>query len=377
MEECIFVTCYPNTDDKIKILKRCITSLKKSGYPIVMISNMEIPNEITKDVEEFLAGSNEECSYLDFFTPQEIDSARNSSKYLLHFQPPGGEVISYRSFSYGRGSTYHWSALSQHFLLLDYSISKKIKRALVIEGDIVLRGDDFNKISENFLRMKEKNLDFILSLEHNMGHMSGNAWFTTPDFWKKVCLGMSKEDFLKSTFPSFSSERYMISRMKKIGGKGEVLTWNTDSHLDEDFPDEWEVIKKEFPKEKPARAINLFFPETQDTELSSNIDRKDQSPFDPLSYVWMGTGKKNEDPVFFVLNNYNGETVKKVELSINIFNGEDLIFSSECNLSPEGWFWTPVTGLHLDSYCIVDILITDKEDNTFNYKDRFGSIGNL
>ena len=153
--------------------------------------------------------------------------------------------------------------------------------------------------------------------------------------------------------------------------------WDLDSYSEKDFPTNWNLVKRRILESNLSRSINLFFPRTKEIGLSSSIDRKDQSPSDPLSYVWMGTGKREDIPVFFIWNRYNGETVKKAEVKISIFKSGNLIFSSEYNLYPGGWCWTPIMGLELESYCTVEILVTDKEDNIFNYKDRFGTVGNL
>lgn len=378
MKPCIFVISYPNTENKSRILEDCIISLKGSGFPIISISNIPPPEGIYPLVEDYVIGENEECRYQEFFTDEEIDKARNFSKYLLHFTPPDGITISYKLFSYGRGSTYHWATLSQLLKIIKYSREKEFTHFLIIEGDTVLEKEDVLVIPDIFLQMERENLDFIISMQQNMGHMSGNAWFTTLDFWEKTCFGMSKEDFLRSTYPSFSCEGYMISRMKKVGGSGNLLMWDPDSCSEKDFPDQWNLVKKRTLRDNElSRSINLFFPKTKEIGLSSSIDRKDQSPSDPLSYVWMGTGKREGIPVFFIWNRYNGETIKKVEVKISIFNSGNQIFNSEYDLYPGGWGWTPILGLELESYCTVDISVTDKGNNIFNYKDRFGSVGNL
>ena len=377
MKPCIFIISYPNTETKSRILEDCIISLRESGLPIVSVSNIFPPEEIYSLTEDCIVGENEECRYQEFFTDDEIDKARNSSKYLLHFTPPDGITLSYKLFSYGRGSTYHWATLSQLLRIVKYSREKEFTHLLIIEGDTILEKEDVPIVPDIFLQMEREKLDFIISLQQNMGHMSGNAWFTTTDFWEKVCFGMSKEDFLKSTYPSFSCEGYMISRMKKVGGRGNLLMWDLDSYSEKDFPTNWNLVKRRILESNLSRSINLFFPRTKEIGLSSSIDRKDQSPSDPLSYVWMGTGKREDIPVFFIWNRYNGETVKKAEVKISIFKSGNLIFSSEYNLYPGGWCWTPIMGLELESYCTVEILVTDKEDNIFNYKDRFGTVGNL
>jgi hypothetical protein len=375
MEECIFVSVYPNTEGKIQILKECIYSLKKTKFPIVLVSNMDLPIEVSSLADDFLIGKNTECRYQDFFTLDEIDKARNSCRYLLHFNPTAGDVISYNPFFYGRGSTYHWSALTQHNLILKYLEGKNISRFFSIEGDTIPSESDLYLIEKNFTGMKEEDLDFIIPIQPNLGHI-GSPFFLSVDYWRKVCFGFSKEDFLRTTYPSWSAEGYILERMKISGGMGKILIWNLDSFVPENCPMEWIIEKKEIiPGEKFPTSTNLLFPGTKKTDLSSSTDKKDQSPLDPLQYVNVGIGKILNSPVFFIWNRYNGETVKEIKAKISVFNGGIQIFNSEYNLFPSGWAWSPIFNLKRDSHCTVEIVVVGVNGVEFQFSDRFGSVG--
>ena len=132
MKACIFVLSYPNTEKKLRILERSISSLKNSGLPVISVSNIFTSEKITGIVDDFLVGENEDCRYQDFFTNEELDEARNSSRYLSHYFPNKTEVISYAPFSYGRGSTYHWSAISQFLRIVEYSKVNGFTHFLII-----------------------------------------------------------------------------------------------------------------------------------------------------------------------------------------------------------------------------------------------------
>jgi len=375
-KNCIFVASYPNTEDKIRVLEECINSIKRSGIPVVSISNISLPERISSKVENCLFGINEECRYQDFLSDEEIDKARNYSRYLLHFIPPGDDAISYRPFYYGRGSTYHWAGLTQQFEIIKYSLEQGITHAFIMEGDVILEDDDVHKISEYFSTMEEEKLDFIVAMQNGFEHMSGNGWFTTIEYWERVCSEMSARDFIKSTWPSFSSEGYVISKMKKSEGNGNLLMWEDDSYPTSDLPGNWRITKtKKSEDEINQNSINLFFPETKRIGLSSSTDRKDQSPEDPLTYVPMGIGRKLDLPVFFIWNRYNGETVKSIKAKVSIFNEDSLIFNSEYDLSPGYWAWTPIYNMMRNSYCKVDIMVFDVQGNKFMFSDKFGSVG--
>ena len=47
MKASIFITSYPNTKDKIDILEQCISSVKNSGFPVVAVSNLVLPEGIS------------------------------------------------------------------------------------------------------------------------------------------------------------------------------------------------------------------------------------------------------------------------------------------------------------------------------------------
>ena len=377
MKNSIFIWAYPNTEEKIQILKECLFSLRKTGIPLIVVSNMLIPSEISSLADRCLIGQNEECSYHDFFTPEEIDEARNSCKYLLHFIPPGGDDISYRPFYYGKGTTYHWSTLTQNILTLKDAKDKNISRILILEGDVILDTEDLRRIPDFFSSLDDEGLDFIVSIQHIMGNMSGNGWFTTTEYWERVCSRFSTENFLRTTYPNWSAESYVLERMKIEGGKGKILTWDPDSFVPSNYPKEWITDKELIPDGiNSPRSINLFFPMTKKIGLSSSTDRKDQSPEDPLTYVPMGIGKRLDLPVFFIWNRYNGETVKEIKAKISVFNGASQIFNSEYNLFPGGWVWSPIFNLKKDSHCTVEIVVVGVNGEEFHFSDRFGSVGN-
>jgi hypothetical protein len=337
---------------------------------------MPSPKGIHLLVDDCLTGENRECRYLDFFSKEEIDYARNSSKYLLHFTPGMGDTIFYPSFSYGRGSTYHWATLTQYLKIIEYSKGKNISHAFIIEGDVILSENDVSRIGEFFASMEEEDLDFIVSMQHNLGHTSGNACFTSIDYWEKVCSGISAEEFLKTTYPSWSAERYVLNRMILSGGRGKILSWEDHGLSNLDFPPDWIVSEFKIPPGiQSPQSVNLFFPKTKKIGLSSSSDRSDQDPTDPLAYVQMGTGKKSGIPVFFIWNTYNGETVKEIKAKITIFNGESIIFNSNYNLSPGVWAWSPIFNLKRNSHCAVEILVVDVNGEEFHFSDRFGSVG--
>jgi hypothetical protein len=54
MKACIFVLSYPNTEKKLRILERSISSLKNSGLPVISVSNIFPSEKITGIVDDFI-----------------------------------------------------------------------------------------------------------------------------------------------------------------------------------------------------------------------------------------------------------------------------------------------------------------------------------
>jgi hypothetical protein len=369
--EAIFIWTYPNTEEKISILKKCIMALRNIDIKIILVSNMNLPKDVSSLADDFIIGENQKCRFQDFYTDDEIDIARNSTRYLTHFAIDDNNVISYIPFGYGRGSTYHWSTLSQNILTLNYSISHGISKMLILEGDVILEKADSLIIPEIFWEMDAENLDFIISIQFETRTQSGNAWFTTSAYWSKVCVDFSPEDFLTTTYPDWSAENYILAKMKLAGGRGNVLTWGNNPFERGEVPEKWRVVEKRIPENiKFPKSINLFFSETHKIGLSSSQDNKKIDITNPLSFIQAGVGLRLP-PVFFIRN--AGD--RKILANASIFNGSQEIFNLSYNLLPDCWCWNDLNGLEENSYCIFQILFDDDFGNQISYTDRFGLIG--
>lgn len=374
MNPAIFIPSYPNTPYKISILKECILSVKKTGIPVILISNMDLPEDVCILADGYIRGNKEDCRYLDFLTPDQIDFARNSSIYLLHFVTPDGETIHYKPFSYGRGSTYHWEASLQQIDAVKYSRENGITHAFMLEGDVVLDERDVHVIPQKFSQMEKEGIEFIIPMNPISDQISGNVWFISTEYLEKICEGMSPSHFLNSTYPSFSAERYIMKRMEKSGGNGIILSHSSYFRSITDFTSLWHPVEVDTLISDPT-PVNLIFPHTKKIGLSSNIDRKDQDPSDPLTYIFFGIGEKSGHPVFFIRNVYDEESVQKIRARICIFNDDFKIFESEYDLPPGYWAWDPIFNIEINSHCEIEIETVDKEGKIFTLKDRFGSVG--
>jgi hypothetical protein len=52
--EAILILSYANSDEKIEILKECISESKKKGYKVILSSGIEVPEDIYKEVDYFI-----------------------------------------------------------------------------------------------------------------------------------------------------------------------------------------------------------------------------------------------------------------------------------------------------------------------------------
>lgn len=375
MNNHIFILSYANTHSKIEILKECVNSVKNIGLPVVSISNLLMESSILDLFDNFKTGQNQQCCFEDYFTDLEIDFARISSKYLLYFTTPDGDQIYYRQLSYGRGCTYHWSTLSQFKLILDYCKDKNIDYFFSLEGDCVIDESDTGRVKEYFELMSKENLDFLVSLGPMFDFMSGNACFFKTSYLEKCFEGTSCEDFLKSTYPSFSAESYLFNRLIQNGGKSKLFLF--DSDLRNEFPENCSIERKIIDNlGENFEPIKLLYPNTKKMHLSISTDRLDQSPLEPLKYVDIGLGTKNGQDVIFIWNQYNGQTVSEVHISIKIMNDIDVIFQSNYRLSPGVWSWDPIFNLNSKSHCEIKLKIIDITKKEFITSYRFEHIKN-
>ena len=205
--------------------------------------------------------------------------------------------------------------------------------------------------------------------------MSGNACFFKTSYLEKCLEGTSCEDFLKSTYPSFSAESYLFNRLIQNGGKGKLFLF--DSDLRNKFAENCSIERKIIDNSNENfEPIKLLYPNTKKMHLSVSTDRMDQSPLEPLKYVEIGLGTKNNQDVFFIWNQYNGQTVGEVHISVKIMNDIDVIFQSNYRLYPGVWSWDPIYNLNSKSYCEIKIKVIDTNKKEFHSSYRFEHIKN-
>ena len=372
---CIFVLSYPNTPEKIDTLRECVSVLKMSEFLVVSVSNYNISDDLLSLFDDYYTGANQDCCFDNIFESNKIDEARQKSKYFFHFNSDNGLKISYKPFSYGRGCTYHWSALNQMNYIIDYSKKKNIMHALVFEGDAILEIEDLPKIKNFFQSMIDEKLKFIIPTSPMFYFMCGNAWFFEIDYVSRCFSDTSCEDFLKSTWPNFSAESYLYNRLINGFETGKILL-HEDDNLERNIGNC--VIEKisrseHFSEHNP---LNLFFPKTMKVNLSSSIDRIDQNPFEPLTYVDIGVGKLSDQDVLFIWNRYKKTKIEKVLIDVLIKDNETELFSQLYETYPNFWYYATINNLTIYSHCQIKIKVIDTNKKEFHSSYRFEHIKN-
>lgn len=366
----IFILSYANTEYKIQVLKECVQSVKKIGLPVISISNLELETDVLDLFDDYVTGENETCCFGEFFSDSEIDLARMSSRFFIYFTTPWGDTINYKQLSYGRGCTYHWSALNQFNIILQYCKKKNIDYFLTLEGDCVIDDEDLPKINEYFETFDREKFDFCAMIGNLFYYICANVLILRTSYLERSFENVSCEDFLKSTYPNFAAESYLFERLLKNGGKGKIFMFNSDKR---DFLPESCVVERKFVENENdgLNPIKLFFPNTKKMYLSVSTDRMDQSPLEPLKYVEIGLGTKNNEDVFFTWNKYNGSSVERVSVQVNIFNGSTIIFSNLYDMPIGTWHYTPIFNLTMDSHCEITMKVLDINKKEFHTTYRF------
>jgi hypothetical protein len=370
MKPAVFVWSYPNNQNKIDILKKTLESLRKTGFPIISISNYEINKEILELFDDHYTGKNSECCFQNYFSDIEIDWARLNSKYLCQFYPSHSQEINYRQFSYGRGCTYHFSVLSQWTYTLSFFRNERYTHGFIIEGDNILNNKDLDKISDYFNELESQNLNFIFALPLMFDFMVATAWFFK--YSPELDFELSCEKLLRSTYPSFACEKFLYQNLINTNLPGKIIINENDKRIPDGAPGNCSFeIRKNLSTVVQTDGINLFFPNTELHNLSSSQDKFYQSPLDPLSYIETGIGKIGGQDVFFCWNRYNGNTVKSVLVQVTILESHKIIWENSSETFPGVWYYSILPQIYSHYLCRIKFCVTDIENQKYEKNYTF------
>jgi hypothetical protein len=299
MNPAIAVLVYPNTEERIGKVKKHLISLKKTGIPVYLCSNMECPEDLIQLCDGYVyTGPNEMCT-----VPGEIENKieyiKRSIKNPIIIYPEKFEFYHGHSFING-GGTYLWAAAkcirdSVHFLKRE-----GFTHLMLSEGEFILDDLDSKKPFKILLDMwkNEISLDFFYTPRSR--YLQAYLWFGEIDHIEKSFRDLSIEEkhFPRGEENSNSSafvlcEKYYLQKLVSSdpSRKIRIRTVKENKELLEKkywYTGRSEIRvhdESEFAKEGEKLSFPLYFPNTSEIFLSlqgenSKSDELNSKSFD-------------------------------------------------------------------------------------------------
>lgn len=274
MKPCVIVLSYPNTENKLNILSKCLESLKKLNYPIFLFSNMNIDMSSLPQINGFIStGENEMLSASDFLPIEQITYARDMTKYRHHLMYGDG-LITYLPISYGTEKNYYW-ALTKLYKKAFNVVRELGYGNFMLLQELHLGENELELVKKYFSELKELDLDGLFAVEPEMGpnHLSDFVFFGKSSWWANLFNTMTVDEFYKTTIPNWTIEEYYLKKCKIRGGK---IKFKVRTNLEEwhksyydDMPENW--IRDDIDCES-RETFNLFFPDLKQNNLSNNTE---------------------------------------------------------------------------------------------------------
>jgi len=323
---CIIILAYPNTDNKIQILLKCLKSVKNLNIPIFVFSNMDIDKKYLGDTNEFIyTGENKMESASDFLSIQDITLARNLTKYRHHLTFDNN-IITYIPITYGTEKSYYCALTKLYQKSFEYVYNKGYDNFMLLQYDTVLDEESSNLVHKYFEELYLSELDSLISVDPNMGnnHMNDYVFFGSTKWWNELFSSTSPEEFYTMTFPNWTIEEYYFTKCKNKEGnvkfkiRSNLEEWEKDYY--QDAPSNW--IKDAINCET-RESINLFFPSIKDAGLSNYWETPN---FDIEKSLVVSIRPLNDLYQIFVWNKLISEQDKKIVVTISFpkMNESDL-----------------------------------------------------
>ena len=334
MNPCVIILSYPDTENKLDILSKCISNAKKLNIPVFLFSNMDIDTTKITEVDEFIyTGENQMYSASDFLPIEQITLARNITKYRNHLMFDNG-LITYIPITYGTEKNYYWALTKLYKKSFEYCNEKGFTHFMLLQ-ELHLGENEITLSKQYFDEMYNKNLDGMFAVEPEMGenHLSDFVFFGKTKWWNELFNSMSIDEFYNLTFPNWSVEEYYY---KKVRQKEGIIKFKIRTKLEEweetyyrNYPSTW--VRDDVDCQT-RETFNLFFPELRQTNLSNNtetpsfnIDKSLVVSLRPISDIYQ----------LFVWNKAISENDRDIKVNIHFDGGE--YENIELDLKPNHW----------------------------------------
>ena len=189
----IAIFCYPITAERISSTRNHILSLKGSGLPIYLCSDLELPVELTSMCDGFIyTGPGELCK-----VPTQIDDKfrylEYSIKHPIHIYPQKIAFYNFHGLINGRG-TYLWPAVNSFCESTRKLQTLGFTHIMLSEGEFELDNLDLKNPEEILKSMwsEEVVLDFFYTPESQ--YLQCYLWFADLNYLTDSLRDVSIED---------------------------------------------------------------------------------------------------------------------------------------------------------------------------------------
>jgi hypothetical protein len=382
MKPAIGVFVYPNTEDRIEKTKKHIFSLKKTGIPIFLCSNMECPDDLIRICDGYIYTGPNEMSTV----PSEIENKREylkkSIKYPIKIHPGGFEFYQAHSFINGKG-TYLWATAKCIRDSINFLHKEEFTHIMISEGEFFLDDSDSEKPMEILKEMWEE--DIVLDFFYTPGsqYLQAYLWFGEISHLKKSLSGISieekhfprkEENSNSSAFvlcekhylqKIVSSEPFRKIRIRTVKENENYLRkkyWYTERS---------EVIfydDKDFKTGEEKISFPLYFPNSKDFSLSlqkenSRSDYLDSGSFD------LDTYQLDEKNWILIVTNKTFSRILRFELIFFDKLGYEIKRQEIKNVLPDLYYFS-IFGLTGEEISGCDYKVCIEGENTHFYRNN-------
>ena len=343
---CIIVFCHCDDDDKLKILEKTISQLKKLELCIILSTHVPLPERLHREVDFVVYDNNNPIFGEDDFYNLELPITEANYNIQYFF---GG--ISTRS--YLRKKTYQASVINHFILSTNFAFSSGFEYSLITEYD-------YTYPEKNIIELKE-----IVSAVENGKH---DGFF--------VPCSMSG---IKTIYP-----------IPMIIPLHEFILYSGNRTIKK--PEDYVLISKFKICEEWARGFFDLLKNPQVMDFYQYVDRfgdshqnlKFAGDSDPIyGKINSGVYVNRDDENNWIVSMFNG-TEKDLNYFIEIRLLNELIFSKTQSFPPGSWFLNRIAQDHVktvlnskSNFEVLEKISFGEKIHEFSYKitgDNFNSL---
>lgn len=371
----IGVFVHPNTEERSSKTKEHIISLKNSGLPIYLCSNIGCSDDLVSLCDGYIyTGPNELHT-----VPEDIKNKRNyltkSIKNPVIIYPEETPFYSLHSFINGRG-TYLYSAANCLNQSMIYLNKLGFTHIMISEGEFILDESD-SDIPNNILHDMYKNnivLDFFYT--QNSNYLQAYLWFGNINH---ICNSFKDISVYEKHYPRTEEnsdanafilcEKYYMNKLVSYDSTKKIKIRTSEKNFNLIKKKYWYTDRtnlllyeeKTFGDYKEQLSFHTYFPNTKKIFLSiasENIksDNLTNSSFDLDIY-----NVNDQNWIFIFKNNLKS---KKIKCKYVFYCEENIIFESETPyVAPDLFFFNDCTNINVNiTKCDYHIYLEDNFD---------------